>query len=129
MRISKVYTDLPLDVDVPVELGVQAFCERCELCAEYCPSGAIMKGSRTDKPWDESNNVNVMKWPIKAMKCMHWWEKNRSHCSNCIRVCPFNKPDGWIHRVAKQVVSMTPIFDRFFVKLDRMLGYGKQSIH
>jgi reductive dehalogenase len=128
VRISKVFTDLPLKGDTPIDLGVQAFCERCELCAINCPSRAIMKGERKDTVWDESNNINVLKWPIKAMKCMHWWEKNRSHCSNCIRVCPFNKPSGIIHTTTKKVVKSTAVFDRFLVKLDGILGYGKQVI-
>jgi len=128
VRISKVFTDLPLATDTPIDLGVQPFCERCELCASNCPSRAIMKGERTDTAWDESNNINVLKWPIKAMKCMHWWEKNGSHCSNCIRVCPFNKPTGMLHKITKQVVKTTPIFDKLLVKADGILGYGKQVI-
>ena len=128
VRISKVFTDLPLEVDAPIDLGVQAFCEKCKLCADKCPSGAIMKGERTDKAFDESNNINVLKWPIQAMKCMYWWEKNRSHCSNCIRVCPFNKPPRIIHKMIKKVVKTTAIFDRSLVKLDGVFGYGKQVI-
>jgi reductive dehalogenase len=128
VRISKVFTDLPLEVDRPIDLGVQAFCEKCELCAIHCPSRALMKGERTDRAWDESNNINVLKWPIKAMRCMHFWEKNRSHCSNCIRVCPFNKPSGIIHTTTKKMIKSTAVFDRFLVKLDGKLGYGKQVI-
>jgi len=128
VRICKVFTDLPLKVDGPVDLGVQAFCERCELCAEKCPSGAIMNGERTDKAWDVSNNVNVLKWPIKAMKCLYWWEKNKSHCSNCIRVCPFNKPKGRFHTAIKKVVKTTSLFDKSLVKLDGIFGYGKQVL-
>jgi reductive dehalogenase len=128
VRISKVYTDLPLEKDPPVDLGVQAFCEKCRLCAEHCPSGAIMKGDRTDEPWDESNNINVLKWPIKAMRCMHWWEKNKSHCSNCIRVCPFNKPDSWIHGATRKIIARTSLFDEFLIKLDGILRYGEQVI-
>ena len=128
VRISKVFTDLPLEVDAPIDLGVQDFCERCELCAIHCPSRALLKGERTDRAWDESNNINVLKWPIKAMKCMHWWEANRSHCSNCIRVCPFNKPSGMIHTITKKIVSSTPIFDKFLVKIDGIFKYGKQVI-
>ena len=29
VRISKVFTDLPLIPDRPVDLGVQRFCEQC----------------------------------------------------------------------------------------------------
>jgi len=87
-----------------------------------------MNGERTDKAWDVSNNVNVLKWPIRAMKCLYWWEKNRSHCSNCIRVCPFNKPKGRFHIAIKKVVKTTPLFDKSLVKLDGIFGYGKQVL-
>lgn len=128
VRISKVFTNLPLEADEPVDLGVQAFCEECKLCAYKCPSGAIMNGKRTDKAYDESNNMYMKKWPIKAMKCMHWWEKNKSHCSNCIRVCPFNKPPGTIHTMARKVIKTTAMLDKFLIKLDEVSGYGKQVI-
>jgi len=128
VRVCKVFTNLPLKVDSPIDLGVQDFCERCQRCAEACPSRAIMFGERTDKAWDVSNNINVLKWPIKAMDCLNWWIKNRNACSNCIRVCPYNKPHGWLHSLVKKTVKTTPVFDRLFVKMDRALGYGKQVV-
>ena len=129
VRICKVFTDLPLEVDYPIDLGVQAFCERCEQCAEACPSKALMPGERTDKALDVSNNINVLKWPIKAMDCLSWWDRNSSCCNNCIRVCPFNKPEGWLHSSVRKIVETTPLFDKFFVKMDKVLGYEKQILH
>ena len=40
-RPGAVAADMPLVVDKPVDFGVQDFSERCQLCAEYCPSHAI----------------------------------------------------------------------------------------
>ena len=128
VRICSVFTELPLQVDSPIDIGVQAFCERCLRCAEACPSKAIMSGERTDQARGVSNNINVLKWPIKALNCSRFWDKNKGSCSNCIRVCPFNKPQGWLHSLVRKTVKTTPIFNRFFVKVDRMLGYGKQVI-
>ncbi|MBW1999502.1 MAG: hypothetical protein JRJ29_16270, partial [Deltaproteobacteria bacterium] len=48
VRISKVLTDLPLVPDSPIDIGVQEFCEKCKLCAKYCPSRALMLEERTD---------------------------------------------------------------------------------
>ena len=87
-----------------------------------------MSGERTDKPWNSSNNINVLKWPINAVDCHDWWHKNESSCSNCIRVCPYNKTKGWLHSIVKKTVKATPIFDRFFIKMDQAMGYGKQVI-
>jgi len=128
VRICKVFTELPLEPDSPVDIRLQDFCEKCERCAEACPSGAIMSGDRTDKAWDISNNINLLKWPVKAMNCIGWWSQNRSHCAVCIRVCPWNKPPGLLHSLVRKTAKTTPLFDRFFVKMDRLLGYGKQVI-
>lgn len=129
VRICSVFTELPLKIDPPINIGVQAFCERCLRCANACPSRAIMSGERTDKAWDVSNNINVLKWPIKALNCHRWWwDKNEFYCSNCIRVCPYNKPQGWLHSLVKKMVKTTPVFNQWFIKMDQAMGYGKQVI-
>jgi reductive dehalogenase len=129
VRICKVFTDLPLEVDPPVDIGVQAFCERCKLCSQLCPGRALVSGERTDKAWDVSNNVNVLKWPVKAMDCLTWWRRNGGSCGVCIRVCPYNKPKGWLHSCVRRIVKTTPVFDTLFVEMDRALGYGKQVVN
>jgi epoxyqueuosine reductase len=126
-RIGKVFTNLPLEVDQPVDLGIQTFCEKCERCSHHCPSGAIMAGQRTEEPWDRSNNGGMLKWPVHAMKCLDWWVKNGSHCSVCIRVCPWNKPDTLFHRAVK-FFAERDILTRFMVSMDERMGYGKQTI-
>ena len=125
VRISKVFTDLPLIPDSPVDIGVQKFCERCGLCAQYCPSGAIMAGPRTDQPWDVSNSPGMLKWPVKAMNCLDWWVKNGTHCSICIRVCPWNKPDTLFHRLVGALAGRN-VFTRALVLMDELVGYGKR---
>jgi len=127
VRISKVFTDLPLDTDQPVDIGVQSFCEKCERCAHHCPSGAIKSGQRSEEPWDESNNPGLLKWPVHAMKCLDWWAKNGTHCSVCIRVCPWNKPRGAFHRGVRFLAERN-ILVRTMVALDEWMGYGKQEL-
>ncbi|MBW1668605.1 MAG: reductive dehalogenase [Deltaproteobacteria bacterium] len=126
VRISKVFTDLPLIPDSPVDIGVQKFCEKCKLCAKYCPSRALMTGERTDKAWDVSNSPGMLKWPIHAMKCFDWWVKNGTHCSVCVRVCPWNKPNNFLHRMVR-VFAERNILTPFIVFMDQFLGYGKQA--
>ena len=126
-RIGKVFTNLPLEIDRPIDIGVQAFCEKCERCSQHCPSGAIKSGERTEKPWDESNSRGMLKWPVHAMKCLDWWVKNGSHCSVCIRVCPWNKPNTWFHRGVRMMAERN-ILTRLMVGMDEWMGYGKQSI-
>ncbi len=126
IRISKVFTDLPLVPDSPIDIGVQAFCEKCKLCAKYCPSRAISDGQRTDKAWDRSNTEGLLKWPIRAMKCFDWWVKNGNGCSVCIRVCPWNKPDNLLHKFVRQFAERN-LFTKLIVYMDQRLGYGRQS--
>jgi epoxyqueuosine reductase len=40
VRLSKVFTNLPLIPDKPIDIGVQNFCEECALCAK----SEILKG-------------------------------------------------------------------------------------
>jgi len=126
-RISKVFTNLPLEADTPIDIGVQAFCEKCEKCAEHCPSQALMTGERTDRPWDRSNNPGMSKWPIRAMRCLDWWVKNGTHCSVCIRVCPWNKVVKGFHK-AVRFLAERDIMTKALVALDGWMGYGKQEI-
>lgn len=129
VRLGKVLTDLPLEVDNPVDIGGQDFCEKCTKCAHHCPGQAILTGERTDQPRNVSNNSGVLKWPIDAEKCLGWWFKNGTGCSNCIMVCPWNKPkSGVLHKLVRAIATHTHIFNLLFIKMDDLLGYGKQVI-
>ncbi len=128
VRLGKVLTDLPLVPDNPIDLGIQDFCEKCDKCARHCPPGAIMKGERTDQPWNISNNSGVLKWPINAEKCLSWWVANGSGCGNCVRSCPWNKPPTWLHRTFAELVVRFDWMRSFATRLDDAMGYGKQVI-
>jgi reductive dehalogenase len=127
VRISKVFTELPLVPDEPVDFGVTRFCLACEKCAKHCPSQAILYGDRTIKTHNISNARGELKWPINAEKCLAFWSRNEGSCMNCIRVCPFNKPKGWFHDVVRWLIKHTPFLDSFIVKMDDLVGYGKQK--
>ena len=127
VRLCKVITNLPMTVDKPIDLGIQDFCDKCEKCAELCPVQCIMYGQRTARPNNLCNNTGLLKWPIDAEKCLKFWAGNGSaSCSVCIRTCPFNKEDAWIHRLSGGIIRRTTQFNRFFVWLDDLLRYGKQ---
>jgi reductive dehalogenase len=126
VRLCKVITDLPLKSDKPIEFGVSRFCDLCMKCAESCPSQAIQQGDRTTQALNVSNNPGVLKWPVDGEKCFKFWTKNNSCCGNCIRVCPFNKPDTRFHRMVKWHVKNLPQFDTFYKWMDDVCGYDKQ---
>jgi reductive dehalogenase len=127
VRISKVFTDMPLALDTPIDFGLKRFCEVCKKCVEDCPSRAISPDPPTTQGPTVSNNGNVLKWYIHAEKCLEFWARNGSECGNCIRVCPWNKDfSRWWHRGTFQVIKRAPVFNRWIVLLDDMLGYGRK---
>jgi ferredoxin len=66
-----------------------------------------------------------MKWPVDGEKCFYSWESHGSGCAMCIKVCPFNKPQGMLHDAARLVIgAKSGLVDQSFVKLDDALGYG-----
>jgi len=126
VRISKIFTDLPLTPDQPIDFGVWEFCSRCEKCAVNCPGQAIMYGEATATIHNICNREGLLRWPINVEKCLGFITSNGAACSTCIRVCPFNKPSGWTHELVRWGVKYTPLLNQFFVKMDDMLGYGKK---
>ena len=90
VRLCKIFTDLPLEPDKPIEFGVKEFCRKCKLCAKNCEVGAI---SMDDEPSFEvkckSNNPGALKWYVDVEKCYLYWCENGIDCSTCIKVCPY----------------------------------------
>jgi epoxyqueuosine reductase len=128
VRLSKVFTDLPLVPDKPIEFGVTEFCNSCRRCAENCPGRAISFGEPTTEPINISSSGGLLKWYIDAEKCFTSWTRiNGGSCANCIRVCPFNKPTGWLHDSARFLVTNAPWLDPALVWLDKALGYGERA--
>ncbi len=90
IRLCKVFTDLPLKPDKPVDFGLQEYCEKCRKCLENCPVHAISEDKTTDAI-TMSNNSGVLKWPVNGERCFSFWCESGIDCSMCIKVCPFNK--------------------------------------
>jgi len=126
VRISKVLTDLPLVPDEPADFGVIRFCEQCKKCAKYCPGQAIPYEERTTQPHDISNATGELKWPVNAVKCFGFWVRNEGSCMDCIRVCSFNKPPGWLHDLTRWLIQHTPWLNSFLLKMDNIFRYGKR---
>jgi len=126
VRLSKIFTDLPLELDSPIEFGVWDFCMKCEKCAHLCPAQAIMYGGPVDRPLNVSNREGLLRWPLDAEKCFTWFARSEGMCGNCIRVCPFNKASGWLHEAVRWGVKNTHWLDSLFVKADGWLDYDKR---
>lgn len=94
-RICKVFTDLPLKPDQPIDFGLQRFCEGCEICANVCPARAIKFGERTTEPTSISNRTGILRWPVDVGKCYLFWQENGTSCSNCIAACAMGLAGEW----------------------------------
>ena len=62
IRIAKVFTDLPLQIDQPVQFGVKAFCGICRKCANNCPVRAIPSSEPQSTPPNFSSQKGITKW-------------------------------------------------------------------
>ena len=81
-RPSMVTTDLPMEIDLPVEFGVQNFCLLCRACMNNCPGGAI--------PKDYILTEGVRRWVTDVEKCYPYSRLRKDYCHICVDVCPFN---------------------------------------
>ncbi|MEM8533624.1 MAG: reductive dehalogenase [Chloroflexota bacterium] len=127
VRLAKVLTDLPLLTDRPISFGVTEFCEVCGKCAELCPADALSEGKRTYEA-PESGVPGYYHWPMEGDKCFELWNDVGGSCSNCIRVCPFNKPEGWLHEATRILIGVkSGPLDQLLLKLDDASGFGAEE--
>jgi ferredoxin len=105
-RMAVVTTDLPMVTDKPIEFGVAEFCNKCKLCAESCPSGAISMAN------DPKGMVirGYEHWYINNGACYNFWRESMGPlgCRLCVAVCPYSRKDNWIHDVARTVDPRDP---------------------
>ncbi len=105
-RLACVTTNVPMEVDKPVDLGVQDFCRKCKICADRCPGGCI---SHQDKP-DVVRGYR--RWLIKDDLCFHIWARvATSHprgCRVCMAVCPYTRKNNWVHAISRYVDPRDP---------------------
>jgi len=89
VRIGKIFTNLPLAEDKPIQFGMQKMCMSCMKCAETCEVEAISKEREmTFETVTVSNNKHIKRWPVNHDKCYSFWVENGGECSTCIASCP-----------------------------------------
>jgi len=128
VRLCKVFTDLPMACDKPVDFGLVEFCKTCKKCAEACPSRALSFDNepsfKTKGPW---NNPGHKTWFEDSYKCFEYWQKSGSACGVCLASCPYTKGDqAWMHEAVKATASIAPEADGVFRIMDNAFCYGKQ---
>ena len=126
-RISKIFTDLPLETIGAVDFGITEFCNACQKCVPKCGTGAITKGDRSLEPLDESNATGVLSWKVDAKKCMTFQNRVGTTCSTCVRRCAWTKPPRRIYAIPRFFIRnfRWRWLNKSWVWLDDQLGNGK----
>ena len=126
IRIAKVFTDLPLVPDQPIEFGVKEFCHTCKKCADNCPVKAIPFEEPQDEPPNFSSLKHITKWTVNAEKCFKFWVGMNTDCAICIRVCPYNKDySKWWNRIGIRLANS--FLRKWMLKLDNWLKFDQRK--
>jgi len=116
-RPGAVATDMPLAIDRPVDFGLQDFCEKCKICADECPSGAIPKGGKEVVR-------GVRRWHFDGDKCRRYWDSIGRSCGICQYVCPWNFPSNLFHNTVREL-NQRSAFMRKPAIVGHRLFYGR----
>jgi reductive dehalogenase len=120
-------TDMPLEVDKPIDFGLQNFCDNCYKCARECPCDAITWGDKV-----MFNGYEM--WKPDVERCTRYRLTNPKGlaCGRCMKTCPLNKVVTWEGPLMTRMASWFGINVRFMkpflvpiaVWLDDALGNG-----
>jgi ferredoxin len=123
-------TDLSLEVDRPIDFGLQYFCGHCRKCARECPCDAIPFGAKVMFNGYET-------WKPDVERCTRYRVTNPkgSACGRCMKTCPLNKvvdADGaWLTRAASwlgvNAMWLKPLLVPVAAWLDDRLGHGRRN--
>jgi reductive dehalogenase len=116
VRLFAVTTDMPLEIDKPVDIGAEAFCERCKKCATACPSRSI--------PQEGQTVVNgIRRWKLDDESCFAYWGRVGTGCSVCMAICPFSRPNRTIHKMIRWFLKRSDLATTIFPHIDNF-AYG-----
>lgn len=113
-KSATVLTDFPLAADDNKKgHGITEFCKHCDRCARVCPVNAIPMGDMTVEN-------GVLMWHVDKDRCVRFraGNLNGNCCNECLRVCPYNKPDTLFHKLGVYITRHSPVSARLFGNID-----------
>ena len=123
-------TDMPLEVDRPIDFGLQYFCSNCLKCARECPCDAIPFGDKI-----MFNGYEM--WKPDVERCTRYRLTNArgAACGRCMKTCPINKvvdADGaYLTRIASwlgvNAMWLKPLMTPIATWADDWLGNGRRN--
>ena len=81
-RLMMITTDALVTYDQPVDYGIHAFCNICQVCVNRCPGRALMR----EQVWWRG----VEKFKIIAKRCRPVMARYAA-CGVCMKVCPIQR--------------------------------------
>ena len=123
-------TDMPLEVDKPIDFGLQTFCNNCLKCARECPCDAIPFGDKV-----MFNGYEIWKPDVERCTRYRLTNSKGAACGRCMKTCPINKvvdADGpLLTRAASwlgiNAMWLKPVMVPFAAWLDDKLGNGTRK--
>ena len=106
-----ILTNLPLEVDEPIDIGVEDFCKVCRKCVNTRPTNSITTEGKSVVNGIEKYKINWATCYRLRPHVMDYWDI----CLTCVAVCPYTKPKSWWHTLAVQSLKRTPIPLRWIV--------------
>jgi len=105
-RAAFVTTSLPMEIDQPIDFGVNEFCAHCKICAEICPSNSISH----EKTNENMTTRGYRHWEINQTSCFNYWMQSMGGmgCRLCLIACPYSRKNNWVHSLARNVDRMDP---------------------
>ena len=123
-------TDMPLEIDRPIDFGLQYFCDHCHKCDRECPCDAIPHGPKV-----MFNGYEIWKPDVERCTRYRLTNSKGSACGRCMKTCPLNKvvdmDGGLLPRMASwmgvNAMFLKPALVPVATWLDDKLGNGKRN--
>ena len=105
-RLQIIFTDANVTHDKPVDYGIHAFCQQCQVCVNRCPGRALMP----EKVWYRGVEKNKLAFK-RCRPVMARYEG----CGICMKVCPIQR------------YGMKPVMEHY-VETGQILGKGTDNL-
>lgn len=122
LKTVALTTDLPLEVDQPIDFGLRDFCSKCMKCARECPCDAISFGAPV-----MYNGYEIWKPDVERCARYRLTNPKGSACGRCMKMCPFNTEGLLAHRAFLWMAIHLPWTRRMIAKLDDKAGHGQRN--
>jgi len=122
-KTAVITTDMPLEVDRPIDFGLQDMCNKCMKCARECPCDAISWGDKV-----MFNGYEM--WKPDVERCARYRLTNRkgAACGRCMKTCPYNHEGLLYHRLFLWLAIKVPALRQRIAILDDRVGNGRRNL-